>query len=271
PLVLVNHTKFPITLLTNFICRSQLKVMIRPEGQAQFRYIGPNVPAAYYAPAPFRLFPMDEYHTYLVIWADWEAPGNLAISKPGTYLIDIRQQIAIDEGTGGGELKYEGGMFSVTVDPTPTALEPLVELLKKDQNLLYLQLNKPPAKWGAKTLDVLKQFPSTPFTPWLCFALANHYAGEYTRKPTREIADSASYFYAITISMDSPMWEEAYFDMLQFYDELELAVPIAELGRKLLAKVSEDRLGHIGNDSLLQKYLINTAELDPTKYWALLP
>lgn len=276
PIVMANHTKYPITLETNFHPRSHVTVMIRPEGQQQFRYNGPYMPGVY-APAQLFLYPLDEYHTQLVIWADFDAPGHLAIDKPGTYTIDISVQIAIDESPVSGNIKPEGGTFTITVDPTPKELEPLVTLFKQDMNLVYLNLHKNPPQWGPqKTLDILNQYPRTVFTPYLRYCLASYYGAQYATKPSDETANNAMINYQLAVLTPWAYWEEAYMDLLALVDKLELGNAAVALSRQMLAKVSEDRLGRIGNlqinsEAFFQKYLVNMEELDPTQYWAFLP
>ena len=271
PLVLINHTRFPITVLTNFFPRSSLKVMIRPEGQAQYRYNGPYM-KGFYGPSPIKMYPFDEMHVNLILWADVEMPGYLAFDKPGLYTINVSLQFTVDEGNNvGGELPIDPNPFTVNIEPTPKELEPLIGMLRKDGNVNFLQLHLNPPSWGPDTLNILKQFPQTVFTPYLCYALASYYAFQYENKPTEESGDSAIYFYQAAALSDSPFREEIYGDLLRFLDKLQLANPASKVAREMLSKMPEDRFGKIGNLPMLKKYLINTEELDPEKYWAFLP
>lgn len=271
PLALCNHTKFPLTLETNFNYRSMVTINIRPEGQQQYRYSGPFM-AGYYPPAPFKLLPLDEVHAYLVVWADWETPSHLAIDKPGRYTLDVSIQIGVDETkVGMQQLIPQSGTFTIDVKPTPKALEPLLDLLKQDMNPVYIQLHKNPPAWGERTADILKQYPNTPFTPYLLYCLANYYTTVHDIKPTKEAADKALLYYQSAVLNKWAYWEEAYIDLLTFLDKLELGNAAAYHARRLINGSSEDRLGHIGDREVLQKYLVNTIELDPEQYWAFLP
>lgn len=272
PLALCNHTKHPITLETNLSnFRSMVTVNIRPEGQPSYRYNGPFMPG-YVAPVPYKLFPLDELHAYLVVWADWDNPTHLAIDKPGRYTIDVSVQISVSEAKiPMQQLIPQGGAFTITVEPTPKELEPLLDLIKQDMNAVYIQLHKNPPTWGERTADILKQYPNSPFTPYLLYCLGSYYAAQYDNKPTREAADKSLIYYQNAVVNKWAFWEEAYIDLLNFMDKLDLGQGAAYHARRMLDNVSEDRLGHIGNLEVLQKYLVNTAELDPTRYWAFLP
>lgn len=278
PLVLANHTKYPITLVTNFNFRSMLKVMIRPEGQQSYRYNGPYAVAGYYAPMQYFLYPMDEFRTNVVIWANVEdmndiSGNHLAFPKPGKYTIEVSIRIGIEEGSGGGELPLQDGRFEVEIQPTPKDQEPLVDMLNKDLNLIYLHLHKNPPYWGDKVpADILRQYPKTVFTPWLCYSLASYYALEFERKPTRDNSDKALFYYQVAIQDNKvPFWEEAYGDLLNFVDKLNLGKAGEQLARDFINRISPDKRGRIGNKQVLQKFLVNTEELDPVKCWAFLP
>lgn len=272
PIKLANHTRYPITLECALNPRAGLKVMIRPEGDAQFRYNGPYL-KGYYGPTPFFMYPFDEVQHNLVIWSDLELPGRLALAKPGNYTFNVSVMVKVTESPiPEQELKLEGGTFTVTVVPTPKPLEPLIELFKQGDNLLYLQLHKIPAIWGPKTIDILNQYPQTMFTPWLCYSLGTYYYSMYEEKPSREAADNALKFYTFAAKSDSPFRDEIYrYSLLPFMDKLDLTRPAAVTAAEFLSKLPEERRGRIGNDELLQKYLVNTTELDPIKYWAFLP
>lgn len=278
PLVLANHTKYPITLVTNYNFRSMLKVMIRPEGQQAYRYNGPYAISGYYAPMQIFLYPLDEVRTNIVLWANIDnmndlSGNHLAFPKPGKYTVEVAIKIGIEEGAGGGDLQLQDGIFELNIKPTPPDLAPLTDLLTRDLNLVYLHLHKNPPNWGDRVpQDILRQYPNTPFTPWICYSLASYFTLEYDRKPTRDNADKALMYYQLAIFDNSvPFWEEAYRDYLMLVDKLQMGKAGEQLARDFVKRISPDRIGRIGNMQLLQKYLVNTEELDPVKYWAFLP
>lgn len=274
PIVLVNHSQFPIHLETGFNPRAQLKVMIRPENEQQYQYVGPYMPG-FYGPSPIPMYPFDEYHSRIVIWSDLQQPGHLALPKPGRYTITITIQFKVDELKGGTfrEMPLAGGVFSVEVDPTPKPVEPLVELLKKEMNVVYLHLHKVPDGWDDKKVkDLLAQYPLTVFAPYLNYALASYYVALYDLKPTKEFSDQALYYYRMTVLSKTAFQMEAYIDFLDFLDrKLQLTLVAETIAREFVAHLPPDRLGRDGNKELFLKYLVNTKELDPGEYWAFLP
>lgn len=274
PLVLVNHTRYPITVETNFNPRSLLTIAIRPEGESERRFYGPYMKGTY-GPSPIFMFPLDEFHYNAVIWSDIDSASHLAISKPGNYTFRISLKVALDESPHGGDLDL--GMFTIQVDPTPAELEPVIELLKQDDNLFYLDLHKNPPKWGEQVpLEILKRYPATVFTPYLQYALASYYVLQYNQKPSKETSNNALMHYQLACLSDSPFRQEIYVDLLSFLDKLDLSIPAAQIAKQMLKSVKPWDRGRVGDLQLagsipLQKYLPTVKELPPDKYWAFLP
>ena len=130
PIVLSNHTQFPVTVRTNFNPRSLLHVIIRQTGKPSRIYHGP-FSQGIYTPQDVFLYPLEEYRVDFVIWSDIDEPTGLAFSEPGEYTIEISQEIKVPEGEVNGEIEI--GTVTVRIDPTPEPFRAFVQALIHDR------------------------------------------------------------------------------------------------------------------------------------------
>jgi len=269
PLKISNHTRFPVTLTTNFTPRSMLKVYIRPEGQRERRCLGPNMPG-YYAPKEFLLYSLGEIGQPVIIWSDADRPEKLAFSEPGKYRLRITLDALIPEGSKKFTLTFDP--IDLTIVPTPPQFVPLVAELRKGEVLRNLQLGKNPPEWKGDTERYFKQYLGTLFAPYLAQSAANYFFVEHAKEPgNKTAADKALYYLQYAAYSASPFQVPVYEQLLAFFDTLGLTIPAEQTARKMLTIMPPYLLGRNGSDELLQKYLINSDEMDPVKDWALLP
>jgi hypothetical protein len=273
PIVLSNHTQFPVTVKTNFNPRSHLHVIIRQEGKPSRTYRGPYRMGIYPVKEYF-LYPLDEYSENFIVWGDYEEPTGLAFSEPGQYTIEISQEIGVPEGGVSGEINI--GTVSLRIDPTPRQFQAFVEALKNDRGAIALQNMKTPPGWEKQMPMFLSQLPVSPLHPYLSLAYADHLQLEWEKayndpKKARALADEALASYQVAAKSDSALKLEAYSLLLQYVDRLGLSRVAEQVCREALAAAPGDRRGKMGSSPMLQKYLINTDEIEPTKNWLLFP
>lgn len=268
PVVLSNHTRFPITVSTNFNPRGYLNVRVRPEGDREHRSLGPSLPGSY-PPSSFFFYPYEEYSTQVVLWGDSQDPAGLVFPQAGVYTIQMELTIEVPEGSFRGKLPI--GPFTITVQDTPAELAPFVDKLKKDKAAVDLTLRKTPVAWQGEIAGLIEKNPPNLFTPYLAYAAADYFSTEAAAHPgDKALADNALKFFQIAALSSSPFKAEAYMDLLSLIDKMELPAQAVKVANDMLQVMPRDRIGRIGELPALKRYLKNTREIDPTHYWALL-
>jgi hypothetical protein len=278
PIVLSNHTQYPITIQTNFVPRSQLHVILRREGMPSRTYYGPHNPGIYSNQDLF-LYPLEEHSEAFVIWSDPEDPSGLAFAQPGEYTLEISQTISVLEGNITNELNI--GVVTVRIDPTPAEIGPVVKAMIEDGAPRFLQRRVMPPTWDEKMPGFLRdienqRIPVTSLTPYLCLSYADHLQVKWAEveegsQRAQLLADEALKYYQMAVKMDSAFKTEAYISLIRYFDRLGLARPAVVYCKELLEIVPRDQLGKIGSSTIMQRYLINTDELDPTSNWLYFP
>lgn len=268
PIVLSNHTRYPITVETNFNPSSMSKVMIIPSGHRPRKYNGPFI-SGYYAPSPFFLYPFEEINHDFIVWGDLKSPSDLAISTPGAYTIQLSVDINVPEAKVAGTIPV--GAIEINVLPTPEKYRPLIEMLQKAKAFSPLQIGKTPIGWGENMEPLIKQFSPSVFTPYLAYSAATYFTAEYIKHPKdKAIADKALLYIQIAAKSTSPLKLDAYMDFLALLDKMQLTAAARQVAGEILTIMPRDRIGKIGMHPLILKYLINTGEYNRTKYWAIL-
>lgn len=270
PIVLANHTRFPITMQTNLSMRASLRVDIRPQNMPQRRYYS-TYKKGYYPPLDYPLLPYDEMRREIVLWGDADSPDDLAFSEPGIYNVHMTLQITIPE----AEIEHELDLSSVdvTIEPTPEALVPLVTQMRQARAFSALQLRTLPAAWNEATaLQLLQTYQSSPFAPHLAYALATYYLVQFNRDPlNKEAANKAIAYYGAVANTPSRLQDDAQMELLLLYDKLGVAKGAESVAQFIVKNAPLNRRGRMGSLPVLVKYLISSPELDPVQYWTLLP
>jgi hypothetical protein len=272
PILLSNHSRFPLTLSTNINPRSMLKVQITASDGNAYEYHGP-FQSGLYGPTEYFLYPMEEVSYQFVLWADFDRPDGLAFSDPGLYQIQLDLQIKIVEGPNGEmQTRLPLGGVTIKVVPTPEKYAAFVATLKHDHVAANLQMRKTPAIWNEKVVDVLNQQKGSIFYPYLLYSAGNYFNVQANNNPTdKQSRDKGLMYLQLAGQYPFPYRVDALLDLLSICDKLDLFGPAAQVSHDLIKNVPSDRIGKIGSLELIKKYLVNTEEIDPVTYWTLEP
>jgi hypothetical protein len=273
---LINHTRHPLTLKTNFIPESRLHVTVRRRGYSPRTVQGPYRPG-YYPDDNHRLYPMNEVSHELVIWGDTNSPDGLVFPEPGDYIVDINLDILIPEAGMDGNLPL--GHFEIRVVDTPETLEPVISELIRQDGFGKLMLQRVDDGFARSLQDLLyKGYPKSRLTPYMSFALGNYLAGRWIRikddpghdeHMKQELIDRALFQLQTTLLYKSPLRDDADLALMTLFDTLKLSDQAAEYARNYINHNPRPMIGVVGNHELVKTYLVNTAELDIMKHWLL--
>lgn len=281
PFRLVNHTKFKVSIVTKFHPRANLSVYVSREGEAERQSYGPYL-AGQYLPDDFVLYPMEEAPVDLVIWADRETPDGLVFQEPGKYSLrlELKIEARLSQVRGAVPLVTKDltqvKSLPVTVLPASEANAPLVEQLRSLHAFPNLQLRNLRLPGSHEALKVavpslIQQFPDAPLTPYMDFAVANEaVAGGGADQKNDELYALAANHFQRAAAASSAFQEKAYLDLVRHYDRRGHSELARQAAEKLLQVARPERAAQFGSRDLVRKYLHNSAELDPARYWSLL-
>ena len=271
PITLSNHTRHPITLATNMVPRGYLKVTIHRSGRSGRSYYGPYIPGIY-APSDLPMLPLDEVTLKALIWADLKTESGLAFEEPGRYQLEFEVKVEIAEAES-REGRIPLGRIDVVVEPTPEALRPMVDALRRHEGAFAaVHRGLFPEGMEEAMPRLVRSVPTNPITPYLLYAMAGRDKVLWTRdKSNRQLADSTLMLLQSVAQSDSVFKLQAWEGTLRFLDELGQARACEAVARTLVEVTPPERLGRIGDHELLIKYLLNTQEVDRSRLWWLLP
>ena len=274
---LINHTRHPLTIKTNFIPESRLHVTVRRRGYSPRTIDGPYE-TGFYADDNHRVYPMQEVSHDLILWGDKNSPNGLVFPEPGTYIVDINQDIHMVEAALEGNLVL--GQFELEVLETPETLRPVVSQLINHDGFNRLMLQRVDIEFAA-TLEYLlgEPFPKSRLTPHMSFALGNYFAGRWsiiknTRRFTagyrKKLIDRGLIQLQIAALSNFPLRDDADLALMTLFDSLQQTRLASDFAKKYVEHSPRSMIGIVGNHKIVQQYLINTAELDLMKDWLLL-
>ncbi len=271
PLVVSNHTRFPISVSTNFIPRSHLTVEIRPEGQRKRRYRGP-LQVGFYAPQEFFVYPLEEIEHPFLIWGDNDTPSGLAFPEPGEYTIEMTLRISVPEASISDRIiRFPTFVLEIT-EPEPN-LAPLIDTIRDVKGFVPLHLKRLPQGWDdQKVQGLIKEHGANALVPYLYFALAEYFHGRMleAKEEDRRLIDNALLSYQYAGMSDSAFKFGAYMEVLAMCEELELPKQSAIVCRKLMEVAPRHMAGHFAENPLFRKYLGMNKEIEPKEHWTVL-
>jgi hypothetical protein len=269
PLVLVNHMKYPITLRTSFNPRGDLSIVIQRDNRAPQNYYAHYQPG-FYGPLELKLMPMQEVSNRVLIWSDADQPSGLAFPEPGNYTITVSIKLQVPEAKLTREDQFPP--IRVQVVPTPAELAPLIdEIAQWPHAFVQLQSRHLPKGHEERVLELIRKYPASPLTPYLCYAASGELLTRYNLHPEdKTLSDRMLYYLQLATIPQTSFQVESLTSLLSVFDQLGLSRQAAATAQRLLKVMPRDLVGTIGNNSLVKKYLLNTTELDPEKYWSVL-
>ncbi len=273
PLVLSNHTRFPVTIETNFVPVSQLQVYIQPENDREERYPGAHLPELY-GTVEIPLRPLASSTTQVHLWADRESSVGLAFEAPGEYRIRIVQTASVKEGGAAlRNIQLNYPEFTLRIRETPDELKPLIERLKQIKGFISMQLGRlPPEMSIEEAEEIVRTAPASPLTAYLYNCLGARYQLEFIDDPSRrDLADKALFYYQSASLSDSPIQIEILLNLLRFFDRLDVPQGAADTARRLVETMPSNQRKNLGSHSLVQKYLALYDDIEPMTFWTLLP
>jgi len=158
--------------------------------------------------------------------------------------------------------------FQIKIVPTPKELAPLVDELMKIRAFIPLHLHALPQGHEERVMELLQQYPNTPLSPYMSYAAYGSLIDRYNLHPDdKTLSDRLLYYLQNATRSPSQFQIEGLTSQLSIFDQFGLAIPAAETARLILKVMPRDMVGLMGNNTLVKKYLINTKELEPEKYW----
>ncbi len=274
---LINHTRHPLTIKTNFIPKSRLNVTVRRRGYSP-RIINGPYENGFYADDNHRVYPMQEVSHDLILWGDKNSPNGLVFPEPGNYIVDINQDIHMVEAALEGNLVL--GQFELEVLETPEALRPVVSQLINHDGFNRLMLQRVDIEFANILRKLLgESYPKSRLTPHMSFALGNHLAGLWTKikntsrftpEHKKKLIDQGLIQLQIAALSNFPLRDDADLALMTLFDSLQQAHLASGFAKKYVEHSPRSMIGIVGNHKIVQQYLINTAELDLVKDWLLL-
>ncbi|MCL5270740.1 MAG: hypothetical protein M1457_09385 [bacterium] len=245
PFVLSNHTRFPVTISTNFIPRSQVSVYIRPEGEAERQFFGPYG-SRQYGNRDYPLYPLEEVRHDMLIWSDPARPTGLAFDKPGRYRLRFTIQFSVLEGPFTGQIPL--GPVDIVVQPTPPEMAPLVAKLSRNNAFAAFEVQAMPKGWSPG--DISPDLPPSPLRPYLFLAAGNALVNRYHANRDRADAKLARRYYDLGRGEKSAVQVELYLNLIMLMDELDNARDAANYCRELVSVMPADRSRQAGDGAL---------------------
>lgn len=273
---LINHSQFTITVVTRFHPRSSMKVFIRPERQRERQNYGP-FDSGQYPPLEFNLHPFEERPMNVVIWGDRQTDSGLALEKPGVYQIRFELEVAVKNTAAKATIfPVDANLrsrppFMVQVLPPPKSYADLVQTLIEAKAFPDLHVSRVPSALAGRMADLIDQYPATPITPYLSYALGIYSwnrAGRFLEN--QEMFDLASKHLQLASLATSAYKMEANRALIQLMDKKGLAAQARTACEWLLAEAPPETAPAYAALSFVKKYMINTDALDPIEYWDLL-
>jgi hypothetical protein len=267
PVTISNHTRFPLTITTNLAPRSHLKIVIRPENMPARAYYGPWEGGSF-PTTDFDMLPLDELNEKILLWADNQQPEGLVFPTPGKYKVEMSLRIAVQGNQVVNTLKIDPVV--ITIVPTPANMAPLVQILRDHK--LFDQLHRRVlAPSEVDTVRKLgKDFPGTPFTPYLYLSLASQLEYRNRLNPNPELTEELLYAYQIAARSDSAYRFPAYLNLIEFMDRQEMSEAIPSIFGEMVHNMPRSWRGKVGNVPAATKYLHMSGEIPPTQFWTLL-
>jgi hypothetical protein len=148
----------------------------------------------------------------------------------------------------------------------------LIDELKKKRAFVDLHRRTiPPDKLDWLGALLPPKHPASALTPYMLYALANTLTHQRALQPDdKRLTDRILTYYQLAAQSDSAYQMDIYMDLLSFVDTLELTDACVEIARQALRAAPRDMIGKIGDDPLIQRYLLNTKELNPDLSWSLM-
>ncbi|MEN6624638.1 MAG: hypothetical protein ABFD69_00265 [Candidatus Sumerlaeia bacterium] len=279
---LSNHARSKLGIQTNFIPQSNLTIDIQAPGEGSRAYTGPFPPGRY-PQIVFTLMPFDEFSEDVLVWSDPERPVGLAFDKPGEYIIQPSLMVEVIETKRVGKVPLEP--IHIRVVDTPASLKPMIKRLAELKAFEKLQRRQVPDGSALEIEKMLKQYPVSSMTPYILYAIANHYTFVLSEHPERhkEAFGKSLAYYQLAAQSDSALKIPIFLDLLRFLDHEKRSTLATRIVQQLIKSLPPDIRGKIGGFEpieksksgtyfpyLLKKYMINTPELDREKYWQVL-
>ncbi len=265
PIRLVNHTQFTITILTNLTPRANLEVNIQSSTERERRYWGPHPPGNY-VDQEFLLYPLEEFPMDILIWGDSETPNGLAFPQAGAYKIKISLVVGAKGTDVRGPIPLDP--FVINVQTPPAQFAPLINMLCEAKAFPDLQLRHMPDALKDRMVQLANDYPNAPVSPYLTYVLALRYYGDAMQDSAEvEKYKIAEEYLVRTALADSTLKAEAYEDLIRLYDRWEKPDLALKACQELIKAAPPQIAPRFGSVPYIQKYLINSAEMSPVKYW----
>lgn len=278
PIEVVNHTRFPVTLKTNFSLNGSLEVHVRRSGLSGRRVVAP-FDQGKYVDNDFPLLPMESLHKQILIWVDDSHPSGLVFDRPGQYQVELKLSVSIPEGNMKGKLSY--GPMTIDVTEPPSEYQPLLDAIAEMDGYRTLNIGQFPGEQYEQWKKLIEEKGPIPseLEPFYDFCVA----GEQLRRWQMDHPDPetplspedakalAPYFLKL-IEKPSYYQYAACQSLLVIYDMAGMAAEARELGRRMIPIAEEEfGAGRIGESKLIKRYLVNTTELSPQQFWYFFP
>lgn len=273
---LVNHTEYAAAIIAAFHPRASLKVTIQPPGQRQRRTYGPYKVGDYPEQDNF-LYPLEERPAYITLWGDIDTPSGLVFPEPGRYEIKLELEVGAQLSKVRGTIPALAGdlkplpPFKIDILPTPADYAPLVQRLAGLRAFPELQLKTIPEGLAGEIEQMIAQYPATPITPYLDYAVASRAWKEAGEKFDNDKAYNLAVRHLQRVALsDAPTNNDACLALVRLFDKRGLAYLARESARRLLATAPRDLAVLYGLDPDVERYLIDSAEMNPIAYWSML-
>lgn len=275
---IVNHTQHEVILNLHFDMRNGFEIKIEDGRSPARRYNGPFQATGNFPPFELKMYPLEERPFQFLIWADRDSNTGLAFPQPGRYAVKFTLRVSVP---GLGLTADMPPLDPITlapakpivfeVIPAEATLAPLVNLLLESKAFPDLNLRQLPENNLEKYENLVEQYPATVLTPYITFMLALHYNYLATAMPKdEEVKTKSSMYYQMTAKADSYVRAEAWEAALRLYDQWGLAEPAREAALKMIEFAPRQVAPQLGSMEIVKKYLPNSVEMAPDKYWDLL-
>ncbi len=282
---LSNHARKTLSIETNFVPQSNMEIEIVPPDSPQRSYGGP-FEIGQYPMLVYELKPLEEISEYILIWADPTQEGGLAFDKPGVYQIRTSLVLRVIETDLINRVPLE--TVTIMVEPTPPQLEPMVKQLAQLEAFAPLHLRRLTAELVDEMEAMLTLYPANAIFPYIVHGLANYYTFQLNKgdeAARKEALEKSLYYYQVAAQSTTAFKMAAYLDLLRLLDNQGMARIASQIAAQMLTQMPQQLRGAIGGfkdarkitgralilPELLNKYLINTRELDRERHWLLLP
>ena len=274
---LVNHTEFTISAATNFHPRGNLKVFIRPYGERERQVYGPYQFLGRPPDKDYVLYPLEEYPAKLILWSDLDTPNGLAFPKPGRYFIRFELTAGARFTEVRGKIPLVSAYmetappFEVNVLPPAKEYASLIDLLIEHRAFASLQLLRMPEGLEDRIAALIEEYPATPITSFLDYSLARRMRIEAGPGLENEEAFNLAVHHLRRAALAaSPYQVDAYQDLVELYDGKGMGDLARDAAIDLIKTASPLLAPRYGSLPVVKKYIIDSGEISPKRYWQLL-